>query len=518
MGCAPSIANGPTFSYNVNYHTVISELEKSLHGTNEETPNFVHLELASGLQIEDVYDGVHDGKILGVGIWGKVRLGVHKATGTKFAIKSLDLNRVKTEKDLDQLCEELAILSELDHPNIVKLTEIYENRRFIYLVQELCSGGELYDRLDDQPEGQYTEGQCAELVLQMLRAVRYIHSKGIVHRDLKLENFLFSHNGEGSTLKMIDFGLSKHFKNGDLHHEIVGTNYTVAPETILGNYDEKVDIWAIGVLTYLLLSGNSPFGGCGEGLPLVEVRENILTSNYSFEPNYIWKNVSSDAKKFINEILVTDPNLRPVAVECLQSKWLQKWDNVNKPEDNIVLNPNVLKALVDFRKNSEIRRILCEVVSSTLLPTQIKELTKEFHKLDVDQTGEISLGSFRNALVNNSSRSQFSREILTDELIQDIFNAMSVHKRVDPKLKYHEFIAAALCQCQVDERNLKLAFEKLDTDHKGHITLKDVMNFMGSSGRRRQSSMQRLWGDSLKECGAKSSKVTYDEFKMLVSS
>merc|ERR1712038_755004 len=173
-------------------------------------------------------------------------------------------------------------------------------------------GGDLFDRLDAQPDEHYNEAQCARLVKQMLSAVRYIHSKGIIHRDLKSENFLFQDTSADSELVLIDFGLSKHFRSGDVHHEPVGTRYTVAPEVLNGTYDERVDLWAIGVITFLLLSGESPFGGCGDKTEsLAEVRSNILHANYSFEPIEIWKHVSEDAKSFISMLLVTDPDLRP---------------------------------------------------------------------------------------------------------------------------------------------------------------------------------------------------------------
>ena len=115
----------------------------------------------------------------------------------------------------------------------------------------------------------------------MLYALRYLHSKKVIHRDLKLENFLFSSTSENSELKMIDFGLSKHFKYGEELHEAVGTPYTVAPEVIRGSYDEKCDLWAIGVITFLLLSGDSPFGGCGGPESLATVRSNILQGKCS---------------------------------------------------------------------------------------------------------------------------------------------------------------------------------------------------------------------------------------------
>ena len=192
--------------------------------------------------VESIYDGVKDGPILGYGITGVVRMCTHKETGAAFAVKTLSLKQIETAQGLEQLQEELGILMQLDHPNIVKLEAVYESEDEIFLIQELLKGGDLFDHLDAQPEEHYGEAQCARLVKQILSAVRYIHSKGIIHRDLKLENFLFDSPGPEGELKMIDFGLSKHFKDGSKHHEPVGTRYTVAPEVILGDYDEKVDV------------------------------------------------------------------------------------------------------------------------------------------------------------------------------------------------------------------------------------------------------------------------------------
>jgi calcium-dependent protein kinase len=236
----------------------------------------VHFEDSHGKTIEEVYSGVHDGPILGTGISGLVRKATHKATGVQYAVKCLDLGLVGTADGLKQIREEIHIMCQLDHPNIVRLEEVYEGSNEIFLVQELCSGGELFDRLDDQPDFHFTETQCIGLVKQMLSAVRYMHSKGIVHRDIKLENFLYSTSSPDSELKMIDFGLSKHFTHGQKNNEPVGTPYTVAPEVLCGNYDEKVDVWAIGVITFLLLCGDAPFGGCGGPEPMSVVRENIL--------------------------------------------------------------------------------------------------------------------------------------------------------------------------------------------------------------------------------------------------
>jgi calcium-dependent protein kinase len=157
-----------------------------------------------GRDIDDVYQGVYDGPILGTGIAGVVRKVKHRETGVYFAVKCLNLGLIERQEVLDSLREEIFIMSQLDHPNILRLEEVYESETQIFLIQELCKGGDLFDRLDDQPDIHFTEAVCAKLVKQMLSAVRYLHSKGIVHRDLKLENFLFSsEDPKDTSLKMI---------------------------------------------------------------------------------------------------------------------------------------------------------------------------------------------------------------------------------------------------------------------------------------------------------------------------
>lgn len=426
--------------------------------------NVVHIEVPFGKPIEEVYEGVHNGPVLGSGISGLVRLVTHKATDIKYAVKVLDLGLVDTAEGLRQLREEIFIMCQLDHPNIVRLEEVYESHSEIYLVQELCLGGELFDRLDEQPDYHYTEAECARLVKQMLSAVRYLHSKGIIHRDLKLENFLFSSKSSDSELKMIDFGLSKHFRYGEIQHEAVGTPYTVAPEVIHGSYDERCDIWAIGVISFLLLSGDPPFGGCGGPEPLMTVRSNILRGYYAFEPEDIWANVSTLAQDFIKAVLVTNPQQRPTAREAQKHRWLQEWASRSRKGNDNNLNPNVVKALVNFKEFSDMRKLLCEVLSFTLLPYQIKELRREFEKMDTDGSGEISLAALKQVLMTNAGAGSLGA--LTEDEVTDIFNAMRVRK-TETRIHWHEFIAAGLSQCQVDDRNLRLAFDRLDSDHKG---------------------------------------------------
>jgi calcium-dependent protein kinase len=502
------------------------------------TSKVVHIEVPFGKPIEDVYDGIHSGPILGSGVSGLVRLITHRATGLRYAVKCLDIGLVGTEQGLAQLREEIFIMCQLDHPNIVRLEEVYESASEIYLVQELCLGGELFDRLDEQPDYHYTEAECARLIKQMLSSVRYLHSKGIIHRDLKLENFLFSSKAADSELKMIDFGLSKHFRFGEVHHEAVGTPYTVAPEVIEGSYDERCDIWAIGVITFLLLSGEPPFGGCGGPEPLLTVRSNILAGQYSFDPDEIWSLVSDKAKDCVKALLMVDPKSRPTAREAQKHPWFKEWaSRQSKPSDK-ELNPNVVKALVNFKEFSDMRKLLSEVLSFTLLPHQIKDLRKEFEKMDTDGSGEISLSALKQVLLTNAGAGSLGA--LKEEEVEDIFDAMRVSK-TETRIHWHEFIAAGLSQCQVDDRNLRLAFNRLDSDHKGvssqkgekdflafgsthtmnlfrfqYISLDNIMNLVGSDELHSQEQIRVMWMESMKSVRCTQENITYEDFLLLM--
>jgi calcium-dependent protein kinase len=443
-----------------------------------------------------VYDGVHNGPILGSGVSGIVRKVNHRSTGVSYAVKCLDVGLLQDFNGYERLKDEVFIMCKLDHPNIVRLEEVYESQSELYLIQELCLGGDLFDRLDDQPDIHYTEAQCARLVKQMLSSVRYLHSKNIIHRDLKLENFLFSSSKPDSELKMIDFGLSKHFLNGQIHNDPVGTPYTVAPEVILGSYDERCDLWSVGVIAYLLLCGETPFGGT-DGEALSRVRENILYGRVSFEPSDVWENVSDAGKAFVKRLLDRDSSKRPTAREAQHDPWIKVYAN-KKTKEGKCLSPHIASALVEFKVSrhnvfshldktpktphkcsfvgsssslvrlsqeySDMRKMLCEVLSFTLLPEQIVELRGEFEKMDHDGDGEISLSALKHVFMESAESGCLGA--LTEVEVEEIFNALRVRK-TEPTIRWHEFIAASLSQCNFDERNLRLAFDRLDYDRKG---------------------------------------------------
>lgn len=280
-----------------------------------------------------------------------------------------------------------------------------------------------------------------------------------------------------------------------------------------GSYDERCDIWAIGVLTYLLLSGDAPFGGCGGPEPLTAVRAKILSGTYSFDPPEKWECVSEGARTFIGSLLVVDPGKRPTAKEAQKLPWLAEWaDRTRSVEDN-VLNPNVVKALVNFKEFSDIRRLMCEVLSFTLLPEQIKDLRKEFEKIDTDGSGEISLSALKEVLVTNAAAGSLGA--LTENEVEDIFNAMRVQK-TETRIHWHEFIAAGLSQCKVDDRNLRLAFDRLDSDHKGYLTIDDIMALLGNDALHHEDMMREMWGDSIKAVNCTQKHITFEDFVLLM--
>lgn len=256
-------------------------------------------------------------KELGSGSYGHVYRVKNKITGETRACKQMAKGKIS---DMNKFNLEINIMSKTDHPSIIKLYEIYEDTRNIYLVMEECTGGELFDRIISRVESgkMYTEKQATKIFQQMISAICYCHSQGICHRDLKPENILFLTKDEDSPIKVIDFGLSRVTadlkKEGKQAHMTtrVGTAYYVSPEVLQGYYDEKCDVWSAGVLLYILLSGDPPFNGANDN----EIYRCIAKRKYSF-PDNEWKNISHEAKDLIQHMLC-DPDKRYTAAQVLE--------------------------------------------------------------------------------------------------------------------------------------------------------------------------------------------------------
>ena len=213
-------------------------------------------------------------KKIGEGSFGKIYKVKNKQSGDIRALKQITKSKIP---NIEQFQNEIKILAMVDHPNIVRLFEVIEDDKYFNLLQELCTGGELSQRA---MTSQLKEKEIAKIFNQIMSAVAYCHEKGIVHRDLKLENILFSSESPDSPIKIIDFGLSVLLGKHDMNKENdsndlkkygykrmkskVGTLFYISPEIIKGSYDEKCDIWACGVILYILLSGYPPFNGSSD--------------------------------------------------------------------------------------------------------------------------------------------------------------------------------------------------------------------------------------------------------------
>ena len=298
----------------------------------------------------------------------------------------------------------------------------------------------------------------------------------------------------------------------------------------------------IGVITYLLLCGETPFGGdYGEGEDLTEVKKKILAGHVSFD-DPVWLSVSKEAIDFIQSLvslsftivalarwsftmddshkcfllsflqLVLDPTKRPRSCELKDHPWLKTMKrNSSIGSDESYLSDSVVNGLVQFKSLSHTRKFLREVISYTLQPEQITGLHAEFEKIDVEDKGEISLKDFKAALIANSDQHP-----LSEAEIEEIFIGLKV-RNTDMSIRWHEFIAACLSQCHIDDRNIKLAFDRLDTEHKGFITLSDLkcaMDFYDGTDSR--CDLQSMWINNIIDYRTNKEHMTYADFYNLL--
>ncbi|XP_077088378.1 death-associated protein kinase 3 isoform X1 [Siphateles boraxobius] len=287
----------------------------------------------AGFRQEDVELCYEMGEELGSGQFAIVRKCKEKSTGTEYAAKFIKKRRLSSSRrgvSREEIEREVNILREIQHSNIITLHDIFENKTDVILILELVSGGELFDFLAEKES--LTEEEATQFLKQILDGVYYLHSKRIAHFDLKPENImLLDKNVPNPRIKLIDFGIAHQIKDGNEFKNIFGTPEFVAPEIV--NYEPlglEADMWSIGVITYILLSGASPFLGETKQ----ETLTNISAVNYDFDEEY-FSNTSELAKDFIRRLLVKDPKKRMTIEDSLQHPWIKviKRRNV-RPEES----------------------------------------------------------------------------------------------------------------------------------------------------------------------------------------
>lgn len=258
----------------------------------------------SFFKLGDVNDKYIIGEVLGVGNYAEVKLGINKVTKEKVAIKVLPLQKETTQDILN----EIDILARVDdHPHVIQLKEIYENNGIMYIVTELVTGGELFDRIIKRQK--FNEADARDLIHVLIETIRHMHSYGIVHRDIKPENILFASPAPDAPIKLADFGLAKLYQpaGDDQLKTLCGTPGYVAPEVLKNRngYTPQCDMWSIGVILYILLCGYPPFQHEQQN----KLFKQILKADYHFHSPY-WDKVSKEAKDLISKLLVVNPDKR----------------------------------------------------------------------------------------------------------------------------------------------------------------------------------------------------------------
>ncbi|XP_019947606.1 calcium/calmodulin-dependent protein kinase type 1D [Paralichthys olivaceus] len=265
-------------------------------------------------QVDDIKKRFDFKELLGTGAFSEVVLAQEKLTGRMFAVKCIPKKALKGKES--SIENEIAVLRKIKHENIVALEDIYESPDHLYLIMQLVSGGELFDRIVEK--GFYTEKDASTLIRQVLDAVHYLHKMGIVHRDLKPENLLYFNPQDESKIMISDFGLSKMEGSGDVMSTACGTPGYVAPEVLAQKpYSKAVDCWSIGVIAYILLCGYPPFYDENDS----KLFEQILKADYEFDAPY-WDDISDSAKDFISSLMEKDPTKRFTCEQALRHPWI----------------------------------------------------------------------------------------------------------------------------------------------------------------------------------------------------
>ncbi|CAN8098836.1 unnamed protein product [Discula destructiva] len=291
------------------------------------------------------------GRTLGAGTYGIVREA--DSPEGKVAVKIILKKNVKGNERM--VYDELDMLQRLKHPHIVKFVDWFESRDKYYIVTELATGGELFDRICEQ--GKFTEKDASQTIKQVLGAVDYLHSKNVVHRDLKPENLLYKHRAPDSELVLADFGIAKMLDSKDeVLTTMAGSFGYAAPEVMLKKgHGKPVDMWSMGVITYTLLCGYSPF----RSENLQDLIDECSSAQVVFHERY-WKDVSDDAKDFIMCLLKPNPDDRWSSSQVLAHPWLS---GKNATDHNLLPEIRAFMAKARLRRGIEMVKLANRIES-----------------------------------------------------------------------------------------------------------------------------------------------------------
>ena len=475
--------------------------------------NVKDLKITEGLLIQESKADPHslyeEVSLLGEGAFGKVFKVRHKISKVTRAMKLIIKDKVEMHKEDEKaLINEINVLKSLDHPNIMKVYEYFNTPKCLYIVSELCTGGELYDKITSNKC--FNEELSAYVMKQLLSAVDFCHQNGIIHRDLKPENILIESEEEARkeffTIKVIDFGTSDKFAKGKMIKQQIGTPLYIAPEVLNNNYNEKCDLWSCGVILYILLCGAPPFYGTCED----EIFHKIITCKFSFKHS-VWKEISPEAKDLITKLLDLNPKSRLSAKEALEHKWFTMTENKRNLHNTISDESlmTVIKNISEFRAEQKLQQAtLAFLVHNLSTQEDLSELKEVFLSFDKNGDGRLT----KDELLKGMTRVTTETKIIDslDELMKTIDTDNNGY------IEFEEFIRASIDKEKLlTEKNLKIAFDVFDKDKSGGISASELKLLLGESNVHTKDV---VWKNMIKEIDLNGDgQISFEEFKNMMN-
>eukprot|EP00928_Gymnodinium_smaydae_P055654 TRINITY_DN39151_c0_g1_i1.p1 TRINITY_DN39151_c0_g1~~TRINITY_DN39151_c0_g1_i1.p1 ORF type:complete len:621 (-),score=120.19 TRINITY_DN39151_c0_g1_i1:277-2139(-) len=473
---------------------------------NLESPSHVQFISDNRGRIADLYDR---GRSIGVGAFSSVYVATSRRTGHERAVKEIHKVRLG---DLEQLKQEVDIMKMMDHPSIIKLIEYCEDEKNMYLVMDLCTGGDLFERIVQTR--QMSEAHASVILRQILAGVRYMHEQGICHRDIKPENFLFLNKGpiEDNTVKIIDFGLSCTCKPGQVLHTRLGTPSYVAPEVLTGEYGQRADLWGCGVILHILLCGSPPFDGKTD----MDILEAVKIGNVTFASRR-WKNVTDAAQQLVKRLLTLDPEQRCSASEALSDSWLHLSPSEVQQQQSVQMtSEDLLGSLRAYRSMHALRKAALQIIAwRYLTEDKIKDLKETFVSLDKNGDGVLSIEELGEAL-------KAEGVTRTPAELREIVAALDPD--CNGSINYTDFVAA-----MIDKRSQNLdsafqsAFSLFDKDGDGKLSQEELYEVLDPEGFAMEGSDASAVTGRLASLIAEvdkdgDGKVDFEEFVQLMKS
>lgn len=439
------------------------------------------------------------GKSLGSGAFGEVRRVIHRATNEGRAVKIFRKDLATSASSQQKLMEEINILRSLDHPNIIRVYEFFEDAKRFYIVMEQCNGGELFEEILKRQN--FGETHAATILHQLFSAVAYLHDNNIIHRDLKPENILLEEKGDIMNIKLIDFGTAVRVEKNKTIKGAIGTAYYIAPEVLSGTYNYKCDLWSCGVIIYILLAGFPPFDGQNDE----EILEKVKRSTYNFN-NKAWESVSKEAKELISGLLA--PTLKRFdAHEALSHAWLKQHSQSPVVSSEVI--KSTLGNLRTFQKSSKLRDAVSTFIATQCVSiADTKELRKVFQAIDVNGDGKLSKEEIFTYYCK-----EMGEEAAEEEARRIIDAVDSDHSGF---IDYTEFIKATLdSKTFASAGFLKKAFDMFDKDGSGSISATELRKILAGGSLCEDT----MWGEIIKTVDLNGDgEIDFKEFEKIILS